>query len=216
MNEMFKFSKNEIRDLFVAYVVLILAFGISNVGLDLNRFLSLLPIIMIGVGLGFLFHEIAHKFVAIKYGYWSEFKLWYLGLVIALVTAFLGFVFAAPGEAHVYADKLTDEINGRIAIAGPMSNMTLAIIFIIIGALVQPISAHSLILRLIYLIATVGFSVNAFLATFNLFPVMTLDGLKVFKWNKKIWLIVFVIAAAMTLLSIAIGAENMVRLILGL
>lgn len=215
MNEMFKFSKNEIIDLTIAFIVLTIAFGISNVGLDLYSFISILPIIMIGVGIGFLLHEIGHKFVAIKYGYWSEFKLWYLGLVIALVTAFLGFVFAAPGEAHVFADKLTDEINGRIGIAGPMANMALAIIFLLIAALVYPISVHSSFFHLIYLIGTVGFSVNAFLATFNLFPVMTLDGLKVFKWSKKTWLIVFAIAAAMTLLSITIGAENMVGLIIG-
>ena len=216
MNEMFKFSKKELIDLAIAFIVLTIAFGISNVGLNLHDFISILPIIMIGVGVGFLLHEVAHKYVAIKYGYWSEFKLWYLGLVIALVTAFLGFVFAAPGEAHVYADKLSDEINGRIGVAGPMANMALAILFLLIAALVYPLSVHSSLFHLIYLIGTVGFSVNAFLATFNMFPVMTLDGLKVFKWSKKTWLAVFAIAAAMTLLSITIGAEDMVGLIIGL
>lgn len=212
---MYEFTKNEIRDLLIAFAVLSISFAICNVGTDPFGIASILPIVMIGVGAGFLLHEIGHKFVSMKYGYWAEFKLWPLGLVIAFVTAFLGFVFAAPGEAHVFADKLTDEINGRIGIAGPMANMLLAIIFLLIAALVYPISLHSSFFHLIYLIGTVGFSVNAFLATFNLFPVMTLDGLKVFKWSKKIWIIVFVIAATLTLLSISIGAENMVGLIIG-
>ena len=45
---------------------------------------------MIGVGVGSLVHEIGHKYVAMKYGYQSEFKAWPLGLVIALATAFIG------------------------------------------------------------------------------------------------------------------------------
>lgn len=210
---MIKFSKNEMKDLIIAYVVITIAFAISNVKLDLHGFISILPIIMIGVAIGFLLHEIGHKYVAMKYGYESEFKMWPLGLLIALATAFIGWVFAAPGEAHIYADDLSDEINGKINIAGPMVNMALALIFLIIAALVSPLGPHSRIFQLIYLISTVGFSVNTFLATFNLFPFMTLDGTKVMKWNWKIWIVVFGIAAVMTLLSITIGAENMVQML---
>ena len=105
---MFEFSRNEIRDLLIAFVVLSICFAISNVGTDPFGIASILPIVMIGVGAGFLLHEIGHKFVSIKYGYWAEFKLWPLGLVIALVTAFLGFVFAAPGAVNTYADHMSD------------------------------------------------------------------------------------------------------------
>ena len=70
------------------------------------------------------------------------------------------------------------------------------------------------IFYLIYLIGTVGFSVNSFLATFNLLPVYSLDGTKVMKWNIGIWIVVFVIAGAMMLTSITIGAENMVVMII--
>ena len=112
---MYEFTKNEIRDLLIAFAVLSISFAICNVGTDPFGIASILPIVMIGVGAGFLLHEIGHKFV----GYWAEFKLWPLGLLIALVTAFLGFVFAAPGAVNTYADNMTDEINGRIAIAGP-------------------------------------------------------------------------------------------------
>ena len=180
---MFKFTRNELRDLLIAFIVLSICFAISNVGLNLFSILSIMPIVMIGVGAGFLLHEIGHKFVSMKYGYWVEFKLWPLGLVIALVTAFLGFVFAAPGAVNTYADHMNDEINGRIAIAGPMTNMGLALVFIIIAALIYPFSIHSQIVHLIYLICTVGYSVNSYLAAFNLLPFATLDGIKVMKWN---------------------------------
>ena len=213
---MYEFTRNEIRDLLIAFAVLSICFAISNVGLDPFGIASIFPIVMIGVGAGFLLHEIGHKFVSMKYGYWAEFKLWPLGLVIAFVTAFLGFVFAAPGAVNTYADQMSDEINGRISIAGPMTNMGLALVFIVIAALIYPFSIHSQIVHLIYLICTVGYSVNSYLAAFNLLPFATLDGTKVMKWNVLIWFVVFAIAAIMTLLSMTIGAENMVGLIIGM
>ena len=213
---MITFTRNEIRDLIIAFIVISIAFAISNVGLDAYGFISILPIIMIGVGIGFLLHELGHKYVAMEYGYRSEFKAWPLGLVIALATAFIGWVFAAPGVVHTYADKMTDEINGKISIAGPMANMVLALAFLIIAALAYPFKAYSMIFQLIYLICTVGFSVNSFLAAFNLLPFYSLDGIKVLKWDAKIWIFIFVLAAAMLLLSIAIGAENMVKFIVAM
>ena len=36
-------------------------------------------------------------------------------------------------------------------------------------------------------VGLVGFEVNLFLATFNMLPVMPLDGAKVFRWNKLLW-----------------------------
>ena len=213
---MFSFTRDEVRDLIIAFIVISIAFAISSVGLDAYGLISILPIVMVGVGIGFLLHELGHKYVAMEYGYRSEFKAWPLGLVIALATAFIGWVFAAPGVVHTYADNMTDEINGKISIAGPMANMVLALIFIAIAALAYPFKAHSLIFQLIYLIGTVGFSVNSFLAAFNLLPFYSLDGIKVLKWNAKNWIIVFAIAAVMLLMSIAIGAENMVKFIISM
>ena len=213
---MFSFTRNEIRDLIIAFIVISVAFTISNVGLDAYGVLSILPIIMVGVGIGFLLHELGHKYVAMEYGYRSEFKAWPLGLVIALATAFIGWVFAAPGSTQVYSDNVSDEMNGKISIEGPMANMVLALIFIVIAALIYPLKSYFVIIQLIYLICTVGFSVNSFLAAFNLLPFYSLDGIKVLKWNAKIWFIIFAIAAIMLLMSIAIGAENMVKLIISM
>ena len=55
---MITFTRNEIRDLIIAFIVISIAFAISNVGLDAYGFISILPIIMIGVGIGFLLHEL--------------------------------------------------------------------------------------------------------------------------------------------------------------
>lgn len=213
---MYNFTKNEIRGLIIAFIVLSFCFAISNVGLDLKGIISLMPIVMVGVGMGFILHELGHKYMSVKHGYRAEFELWPLGLVIAFVTAFLGFVFAAPGSVKTYADEMTDEINGKITLAGPMANIGLAILFILIAALIYPFSIHSELFRLMYLICTVGFSVNSFLATFNLLPFYSLDGTKVMKWSVGVWITAFAIAAIMMLMSMTIGAENMVGLIIGM
>ena len=210
---MLKFTNREIRDLAIAFIVLSICFAISTVGIKLFDILSILPIIMIGVAFGILFHEIGHKFTAMRHGYDAVFKLWPLGLLIGLVTSFIGFVFAVPGSVET-SQELDDEMNGKIKVSGPMANILLAIISIMIAALIYPLSIHSDIFHLIYLTATVGFSVNSFLATFNLLPIYTFDGTKVMKWSVKVWLVTFVISAIMMLLSVTIGAENMVQMIL--
>ena len=211
---MLKFTKNEIRDLIIAFLVLSVAFAISNVKLDAHRFVSILPIVMVGVALGSLVHELGEKFVATKYGYEAEFKAWPLGLLIAFASSFIGMVIALPGSVFTNDDNRDDEINGRIAISGPMANMILAVLFIVIAALIFPLKAYSDVFTLIYLICTVGFSVNSFLATFNLFPLYTLDGTKIMKWDPKIWIVIFAISGIMLLSSITIGAEKMVQFII--
>ena len=211
---MINYTKSELRDLVIAFIIITIAFTISNVGLDTHAFISILPIIMVGVGLGFIFRELGQKFIAMKYGYQAEFKAWPIGLLIAIVSSFFGLVFAFSGEVKVYADNLSDEIIGRIAVAGPMANMVLALISLVIAVLTSPLKSQSIILELIFLIFGVAYSVNSFLAAFNLLPFYTLDGIKVMKWNVGVWIVVFVFAAFMMLLSITIGVENMVRLIL--
>ena len=212
---MIEFTKREIRDLTISFIVLSICFAIANVKFDVHAFISVLPIVMVGAAIGSLLYELGQKYVAMKYGCRAEFELWPLGLIIAFVTSFFGFVFASPGSVHTYAENLTDEIDGRIGIAGPMANAVLALVFIVIAALIYPFSVHSQIFHLIYLICTVGFSVNSFLAAFNLFPIYSLDGTKVMKWSFWIWLAMFVIAGSMVLMSITIGAENMVMLLIG-
>lgn len=213
---MFKFTSSEVRDLIIAFIVISLCFAIVQGGRNTDVILSILPIVMIGVGAGFILHELGHKFVSMKYGYWAEFKLWPQGLIFALITSFFGFVFAAPGAVYTYANYMTDEINGKISIAGPIVNIVLALIFLAIATAVYPDALYSENIALIFIICATGYSINSFLAVFNLLPIGNLDGSKVLTWNVGIWLVTILIAGILTLLSMTIGVENIVRIILGM
>ena len=213
---MFKFTSSEVRDLIIAFIVISLCFAIVQGGRNTDVILSILPIVMVGVGAGFILHELGHKFVSMKYGYWAEFKLWPQGLIFALITSFFGFVFAAPGAVYTYANYMTDEINGKISIAGPIVNIVLALIFLAIATAVYPDALYSENIALIFIICATGYSINSFLAVFNLLPIGNLDGSKVLTWNVGIWLVTILIAGILTLLSMTIGVENIVRIILGM
>ena len=213
---MFKFTASEVRDLIIAFIVISLCFAIVNGGRNPDAVLSILPIVMVGVGAGFILHELGHKFVSMKYGYWAEFKLWPQGLIFALITSFFGFVFAAPGAVYTYANYMTDEINGKISIAGPIVNIVLALVFLAIATAVYPTALYSETYALVFIICAVGYSINSFLAVFNLLPIGNLDGSKVMAWNFGIWVVTIAIAGILTLMSMTIGVQNIVRLIIGM
>lgn len=213
---MIKFTTSEVRDLIISFFIISLCFTIASVGRDTNGILNMLPIVMVGVGAGFILHELGHKFVSMKYGYWAEFQMWPHGLIFALITSFFGFVFAAPGAVYTYANYMTDEINGKISIAGPIVNIILALIFLAGAVAIYPSAFYSENSLLIFLICSVGYSVNSFLALFNLLPIGNLDGSKVLTWNVGIWIVTIAIAGILTAASMAVGVEPIVRMILGM
>ena len=192
---MFKFTKKEIIDLIISFLVISLGFCILYSERNLENIIMLLPIIMIGVGCGFIFHELGHKLTAMYYGYWAEYKMWVQGLLIALVSSFFGFIFAAPGAVYIYGTNMSDKQNGIISLAGPIINIVLTLIFLgLLYLITTPNTYLTEMNYIVLLICFIGAKINSFLALFNLLPIPTLDGSKVLKWNIPIWIISIAIA----------------------
>ena len=195
---MFRFTKKEIRDLIISFIVIALGFTILYSNGDYSHIGIVFPVVMIGVGVGFIFHELGHKFVAMHYGYYAEYELWPTGLIIALVSSFFGFIFAAPGAVVIYSQGMEEKTNGIISIAGPIVNIILGLIFfLILGSLGDFVYTEAG--AIVYLICVLGTRINFFLAAFNLLPIPPLDGSKVMSWSIPIWLITFAIAALLVL-----------------
>lgn len=191
-----RFSQTELYQILIAMAVLTVAFSFAlshyPPTAHIGEVITNLPKSFIAIITAFLFHELAHKFVAQKYGYWSEFRMYLQGLLFALLLGVMvGIVFAAPG-AVVIAGRPSREESGRISIAGPLTNIVIAIIAIplwFIGGLIGEMA---------YFISLI----NAFLALFNLLPFGPLDGRKVFRWNKGIFGLVIAIAACLLIFTI--------------
>ena len=195
---MFRFTGKEIRDLIISFIVIALGFTILYSNGDYSHVTLIFPVVMIGVGAGFIFHELGHKFVAMHYGYYAEYELWPTGLLIALVSSFFGFIFAAPGAVVIYSNGMEKKTNGLISIAGPIVNIVLGLIFfLILGSLGDFIYTETG--AIVYLICVLGTRINFFLAAFNLLPIPPLDGSKVMAWSLPIWLITFAVAAILAL-----------------
>ena len=195
---MFRFTKKEIRDLIISFIVIALGFTILYSNGDYSHIGLVFPVVMIGVGLGFIFHELGHKFVAMHYGYYAEYELWPTGLIIALVSSFFGFIFAAPGAVVIYSQGMEKKTNGIISIAGPIVNIILGLIFfLILGSLGDFVYTEAG--AIVYLICVLGTRINFFLAAFNLLPIPPLDGSKVLSWSVPILLVTFAIAALLVL-----------------
>jgi Zn-dependent protease len=182
-------SETEVRDIVIS--VLVLSFAFYN-ALKID-FLTALIVIT----LGFLLHELSHRYLARKYGCFAEFKMWTWGVVLAILSSFTGFIFAAPGAVYISPYKeskgrkfafsvahLTKREYGKISLAGPATNIAVACV--------------SLAMWIFYKIElfSIVSSISFYLSFFNLLPIPPLDGSKVFAWDRRVWLAAFAVSIA--------------------
>ncbi len=191
------FSKTEIQHLLLATVAFTAALALMFSGgifgaLSLGpvSFLLFCMLSLISLAPAFLLHEIAHKVVARQYGCWAEFRADPAGLRFGLLlAAVFGIVFMAPGAVMV-AGNTTRTQFGRIALAGPVTNIVLwclgYVAFYLVGGHVGMFD----------IVIETWMWGNAILAAFNMLPFGPLDGRKIKTWSEPIYY---------TCLSIAIG-----------
>ncbi len=201
-----RFSREELLHILLACGALILAFTMSIVspffgGLSYTseEIVLIAGASAIAVLSGFLLHELMHKAVAQRYGAWAEFRSSRMGLILAVVTGFLGIVFAAPGAVYI-GGPLTPKQNGKVSLAGPLTNLAVGTLFLGAALVVGP-GAVGLAGYVFFVFELSGY-INVFLGGFNLLPIPPLDGSKVFHWNKPIW----VAALAGTIAVYLVGA----------
>ncbi len=188
-----RFSTGELRDLLVAWIALGVAFALffagGAAGVQRGDFLSLLVISMLTAGVGFLLHELAHKVVATRFGQRAAFKADYSMLGLAVVSALAGFIFAAPGAVY-HRGRITKRQNGLIALAGPATNLVLALAFapllLVPSAFVGRLGLY-------------GVGINLLLAAFNMIPFGPLDGKTVLSWSLPVFALSFAVSAGLAL-----------------
>ncbi|MBT4651024.1 metalloprotease [Candidatus Woesearchaeota archaeon] len=183
-----KTSKTELVDIAKAWAVLSLAFAMVFSGITLFRgtlanlftldFLIMFLVSLFTAGLGFLLHELSHKFMAQRFGCVAEFRAFDQMLWLALgLAAVVGFIFAAPGAVMI-SGMITRRENGIISLSGPVTNYVLALIFLGLSFVI-PVGG---------IVWLIGFQINLWLGLFNMLPFGNFDGRKILYWNRYLWL----------------------------
>jgi Zn-dependent protease len=185
-----KFSQTEIKHLVVGTALVTLA-GVSyflSSPVSVGVFGLVLASILFSMG--FILHELAHKYVAQGYGMWAEFRLNMTGLLLTAISVISPIKFIAPGAVMIagFADRTR---MGRTAFAGPLVNVIIAAALLIVLPVLGTTSIYNALLA--------GAAINSFLALFNLIPFAIFDGHKVYAWDKRYWALLFLISLALTI-----------------
>jgi Zn-dependent protease len=186
------FSTNEIKDIVTAVLAITLIFSLRPLpylGADLNS----MPAYFLAVVLAFVFHELAHKFVAIKFGCTSFYRIWPQGVIFGILLAMFGVKFVAPGAVVIYPYRfgrwgyrriyLTQDEMGLIAFSGLSVNLFFAVFFRLFSGGIFEFLAF----------------VNSWLFFFNLLPIPPLDGSKILYWKNWFWAFLFIIGVFLVL-----------------
>lgn len=186
---MLRTSRIEIRDLLLSWVFVTAAFAIA---IGFSYFALIASAVVVATG--FLLHELAHKLVAQHFGCAAEYRANYAMLTLSVIISIKGFLFIAPGGVLIGGFNAARR-RGEIALAGPITNIALAIVFLAL-LLATAGAVHE--------ISLYGTRINSWLALFNLIPLAGFDGAKVLAWNKRYY------AAAIIFSAFAVFAGFMV------
>ena len=108
-----------------------------------------------------ILHELAHSVVARRYG-----------LPISGITLFL-----FGGVAEMKEEPRSARVEFNVAVAGPLMSFFLAILFYLIGRLLEGAGTAGAVAAVVVYLATI----NIILAVFNLVPAFPLDGGRMFR-----------------------------------
>jgi Zn-dependent protease len=185
------FSTTELKHLLIgAVLTLAIGFAMPLYGESiLYGYPEILTALAALFTFSFIIHEIAHKLAAQRYGLWAEFRITMFGALITLVSIISPFKIISPGAVMIggVADRRTI---GKTAIAGPLTNIALAVLFFLLLQTLHGFTA---------LVMHRSLMINAFIALFNLIPFGILDGSKIFFWSKPIWAAAFTTALLLSL-----------------
>ncbi len=124
---------------------------------------------------GVVLHELGHKFVALLFGLFAQFKIFTLGLGLAIVLKLVNspFLIIAPGYVEISGPASAFE-SFFISFSGPAINLLL---FFVAWFALRRKKHYS---RKTHIFLALTKQINLILFIFNMIPIPPLDGFKVF------------------------------------
>ncbi|MEB3806636.1 MAG: site-2 protease family protein [Desulfurococcales archaeon] len=141
----------------------------------------------VGVLVGFIGHEIAHRTIARRHGLYAEFYATPYGILLTFLTGFIpGIVILAPGYVGVTAYYVYNPRGWiRSVEAGPATNILLGLLALGASLLVKGYWSHYM---------SIVAMINGWIAFFNLLPIPPLDGSKIFRADMNGWIVMFILS----------------------
>ena len=175
------FNDRELREILISIAVMTVAFYMairrSPLGFLLPGERVFLFSSFLAVTTAFFGSLIVEKRVATDLGAHVEYAYSPMGLVIAFVTGFIGFVVAMPGRTMLYGGYGMDRSAvGRIFFSGILTNVILAVLFMALFL--------SGIHPILMIVGSMVAWINIILSVFGLIPFRGTPGYSVYEWSK--------------------------------
>lgn len=189
------FSKVEEKHILAATCIVALSGVLTNWTVSGNPLVTPNPLFFaIAVPMyiaSFLGHEIAHKFLARRNGLWAEFRTNLYGLMLTAVSSVFLIKFLAPGQVDIRGNG-SKSVLGAISLVGPGFNVLVGTLLFIFSRF----SGHffgSIFVQVAWF--------NGWMAVVNLIPFGSLDGTRVYNWDRTRWVIALAGSVALVILS---------------
>jgi outer membrane protein assembly factor BamB len=172
-------TKSEI----IVYVlsILLLTFSFAYVKVTtLSEFLVVLPTFIITSLIVSLVKTYLLTVYTRRHGVWAEYKLWYFGVAMFLIsTVAFRVPFSSPTRKVNHSKNFTENIGFRLSLAGIFVTLAFAALFFVLM-----ISGFTLI-------GSSGLAMCLISAFFDTFPIKPMGGADLFKYKKIAWAGVF-------------------------
>ena len=210
----FWFSKNEIKSLVIVIAVFAFIFSFREWGEQTFDFAAGMKNFLIAViiaSIGVFAHETGQRLAALKVGFRTEVRVWWYGLIAALILCFASsgriMLFAATGMwiHHMAVHRLGHfrygpnvQAFGVIALMGPIANILLATVLKVLQVNLHLLPMNSPFIDKLFLF-------NWLFAVLNLLPIPPLDGSRLLFYSRLTYAFVFgAIAGYLVLYSLGI------------
>lgn len=200
IDDIFSRPRNENIELLKMWAGTTLAFAIVQTGasnLLSSEFLLNIVVAAVVAGVAFVLHELAHRVVARSYRAEAHFIANDRWLLLSIAISLLGLFIAAPGAVW-HRGLLTMRQSGIIALAGPVTNLVLSVLFLSLLFLV--VLLRPPFVDLLVTICYVGFRFNAWIGLFNMIPAGPFDGAKVLAWDWRVFAVTVAVGVGLSFL----------------
>ncbi len=214
--EYLRFSKQEVSSLIIAVLAttLIFAFDDGRATFSWGPWISNFIAVLVIVAFTIFVKYLIQKSAALAEGYTAEFKLWWIGigiaLIVGLITSGKVALVLIGGVATTFISRhrlgefrygFSYEDNAMVSMMGVVANILLAIFFAVLLYFTH------------YRLFALALNLNIIMGVLSLLPFPQLDGLQIF-WGSRAWY--YIIVVTMLLFGVLLLSKSSIGLVLAI